>query len=69
MNVHEITWIIMALFSFLTTDPKRRIVGLRTQLRWFCREQKDQSECSSYFMHVCKDMLRAINDQSSHCIE
>jgi hypothetical protein len=43
-------------FCFWQHHLKRRIVGLSTQLRWFYQEQKDQPECSSYFVHVPKSL-------------
>ncbi len=40
------------------TKPSQEAHSWSTQrLRWFGQEQKDQPECSSYFMHVPKQSL------------
>ncbi len=39
------------------TKPSQKAHSWSTQrLRWFRQEQKDQPDCSSYFMHVSKSI-------------
>ncbi len=39
-------------FLFLTEQSQEAYSDSTQRLRWFRQEQKDQPECSSYFMHV-----------------
>ncbi len=61
-------------FLFLTKPSQEAHSWSTQRLRWFRQEQKDQPECSSYFMHVpkhyaekycCENLLDAIVDSAT----
>jgi hypothetical protein len=45
---------------FLTKSSQEAHSGSTQRLGWFRQEQKDQPECSSYFMHVPNQHIKNI---------